>query len=125
MSANPHPYTRPGRTVHEMRSRLVPTLVLVLALALGACAATPGGPTTSASSVIEVPVAPDSEAPDPTVVDSSMTSEATEEDVPASTTPPVPDGPPAPDFTLALADGRSFTLSEEAKPVFMIFWAEW
>lgn len=32
---------------------------------------------------------------------------------------------PAPDFTLALADGSSFTLSEEAKPVFMVFWAEW
>lgn len=39
--------------------------------------------------------------------------------------PPVPDGPAAPDFTLALGDGRSFTLSEESKPVFMIFWAEW
>jgi hypothetical protein len=36
-----------------------------------------------------------------------------------------PEGPAAPDFTIALGDGGSFTLSEEAKPVYMIFWAEW
>jgi hypothetical protein len=40
---------------------------------------------------------------------------------------PPPEGPPAPDFTLALGEGGSdtFTLSQESKPVFMIFWAEW
>ena len=36
-----------------------------------------------------------------------------------------PDGPPAPDFTMALADGGTFTLSEQAMPVYMIFWADW
>lgn len=36
-----------------------------------------------------------------------------------------PEGPDAPDFTMALADGDTFTLSEEAKPVYMIFWADW
>ena len=36
-----------------------------------------------------------------------------------------PEGPDAPDFTMALGDGGSFTLSEEAKPVYMIFWADW
>ena len=40
-------------------------------------------------------------------------------------TPPTVDGPPAPDFTLALADGTDFVLSEEQKPVYMVFWAEW
>lgn len=61
---------------------------------------------------------------------------------PASTTPASPDvlppasgvtatvpgeteGPVAPDFTLALGDGGVFTLSEGAKPVYMVFWAEW
>ncbi|VAW08925.1 hypothetical protein MNBD_ACTINO02-2487 [hydrothermal vent metagenome] len=29
------------------------------------------------------------------------------------------------DFTLALADGTSYTLSEADKPAFVIFWAEW
>lgn len=31
----------------------------------------------------------------------------------------------APDFTLALGNGGTFTLSEESRPVFMVFWAEW
>jgi len=38
---------------------------------------------------------------------------------------PRPEGPPAPDFTMALASGETFTLSNEQKPVYMIFWAEW
>jgi len=44
----------------------------------------------------------------------------------ASAPPKVVDGPPAPNFTLALADNRGdFVLSDEQKPVFMVFWAEW
>lgn len=35
------------------------------------------------------------------------------------------DGPPAPDFTLALGNGGEFTLSAEQKPVYLVFWAEW
>ena len=31
----------------------------------------------------------------------------------------------APDFTLELGEGGSYTLSEGAKPVYMVFWAEW
>ena len=31
----------------------------------------------------------------------------------------------APDFTLALGDGGTFVLSEEARPVYLVFWAEW
>lgn len=31
----------------------------------------------------------------------------------------------APDFTLALGAGGAFTLSEQTKPVLIIFWAEW
>lgn len=48
---------------------------------------------------------------------------------------PAPEGPttqqaadevtPAPDFSLELGDGGTFTLSEETRPVFMVFWAEW
>jgi hypothetical protein len=38
---------------------------------------------------------------------------------------PPPEGPAAPDFIMALGDGGSFTLSEQAKPVYMIFWADW
>jgi len=35
------------------------------------------------------------------------------------------DGPAAPDFSLVLNDGSTFTLSEGSKPVYMVFWAEW
>lgn len=31
----------------------------------------------------------------------------------------------APDFVLALVDGGLFRLSDEQRPVYMIFWAEW
>ncbi|MCI0677495.1 MAG: TlpA family protein disulfide reductase [Actinobacteria bacterium] len=31
----------------------------------------------------------------------------------------------APDFTLDLNEGGSYTLSETDKPVFLVFWAEW
>lgn len=36
-----------------------------------------------------------------------------------------PEGEPAPDFSLALGEGGTFTLSEETRPVFLLFWAEW
>ncbi|MDA2979280.1 MAG: hypothetical protein O3B42_05905 [Actinomycetota bacterium] len=38
---------------------------------------------------------------------------------------PPPEGPSAPDFTLDLQPEGSFTLSAAAKPVYMVFWAEW
>ncbi len=31
----------------------------------------------------------------------------------------------APQFTLDLGDGGTFSLEEETRPVFMVFWAEW
>ncbi len=36
-----------------------------------------------------------------------------------------PEGPAAPDFTLALEPSGEFVLSQEVKPVYMVFWAEW
>jgi thiol-disulfide isomerase/thioredoxin len=42
-----------------------------------------------------------------------------------STTAPEPDPDLAPDFTLELADGGSFTLYQSERPVYVIFWAEW
>jgi len=35
------------------------------------------------------------------------------------------DAPPAKDFTLALEPSGEFVLSQEVKPVYMVFWAEW
>ena len=31
----------------------------------------------------------------------------------------------APDFALGLGDGGTFVLSEEVRPVYLVFWAEW
>lgn len=31
----------------------------------------------------------------------------------------------APDFSLQLGNGETFTLSEENRPVYLLFWAEW
>lgn len=33
--------------------------------------------------------------------------------------------PAAPDFTLELGEGGTYTLYEGAKPVYLVFWAEW
>ena len=38
---------------------------------------------------------------------------------------PDPNREIAPDFSLGLSDGSTFVLSEETRPVFMVFWAEW
>ena len=44
---------------------------------------------------------------------------------PSVPAPSDPGRPAAPDFSLELGDGSTFTLSEGAKPVYMVFWAEW
>ncbi|MCZ7532880.1 MAG: hypothetical protein M5U23_05685 [Acidimicrobiia bacterium] len=38
---------------------------------------------------------------------------------------PPPEGPLAPDFTLRMISGGSFTMSQAVKPVYIAFWAEW
>ncbi len=90
---------------------LVATLVIVAA----ACAGGTAGDTPSSTSIASSP-ATSTTAPTP-----SSTSSTTVSDGDA----PAPDGPTAPDFTLALADGGTFVLSQEPKPVYLIFWAEW
>ncbi len=54
---------------------------------------------------------------------------ATESAPDTTTAPAVPattsDRPLAPDFTLELGEGGTYTLSEGEKPVYLVFWAEW
>lgn len=63
--------------------------------------------------------------PEPTTSDRAPTT------VVETTATVIPDNQPssdrqaAPDFTLQLGDGGSYTLSEGAKPVYLVFWAEW
>lgn len=101
-----------------MRRNLV-VLAMVMALVGAACA---GASSADAPSTGETRV---------TAGSSTSTSPSTTGDETPPTTDEVPaarpEGPLAPDFTLDLgADGaETFVLSEEAKPVYMIFWAEW
>lgn len=43
----------------------------------------------------------------------------------ATTSVGADDRPVAPDFTLTLEPEGEFVLSEAAKPVYLVFWAEW
>jgi hypothetical protein len=43
----------------------------------------------------------------------------------APSTTALSEAPTAPDFTLELGAGGTFTLSQETRPVFLVFWAEW
>jgi hypothetical protein len=105
--------------------RVILTLSVLLVLSVSGCAtstdpARPDGTTTSPSTTQSSP--PDSQAPSAGEPADTTTTTATVE-VPEER----PEGPAAPDFTLALgADGATtFVLSQEVKPVFMVFWAEW
>jgi hypothetical protein len=83
-----------------MRRRIAP-FGLVLALLGYACGEGAADETTS---------------PTTTVATTTTTTEPT-------TT--ISGRPIAPDFTLELGDGGSYTLSEGARPVYLVFWAEW
>ncbi len=107
-----------------MTARLAGLLGVLLVVAACAAPATQDAavPTTVAQT------SPGTEAPLVTegpAATESPAAPATTGPLPTAPPVPVPDGPPAPDFTLAMGDGTSFTLSEEARPVFMVFWAEW
>ena len=58
-----------------------------------------------------------------TTGDNSQTTLGTEAPDDATTT--TSDRPLAPEFTLELGGGGTYTLSEGSKPVYMVFWAEW
>lgn len=103
--------------------RLIAALALVTAACGGAAApATDAGttppPATAEGSVTDTagPASPTTDAPQAAEQQPEPTAE---------TSRPRPEGPDAPDFTLALGEGGEFTLSAEQKPVYLVFWAEW
>lgn len=99
-----------------MRRQLLPLLPLVFLVA--ACSQPAGEPTTTAPRDDAVST---STAPGPLTTESG---EDTSTSAPGATTT-TSDRPMAPDFTLELGDGGTYTLSEGAKPVYLVFWAEW
>ncbi len=90
----------------------MPLRLLSIAIFLAACSGT--GAVTST-------------LPDGSTTNPSQTSPTTSGPGVETTTsvPIVIDPTLAPDFTLELGDGGSFTLSETNRPVYLIFWAEW
>ncbi len=113
-------------------------LAVAAVLALSACAADGGTEDSAGAEPTATTAAPGTSQTSPSTTaapDTSQTSPSTSEapegdESPTSTTAtsqPAPqvEGPAAPDFTLTLADGSTFTLSEEQKPVYLVFWAEW
>jgi len=106
-----------------MRFRLLIALFAVLAASCGGAA----DPVTS-SAPTEAPVSTDgagtvagsSEAPVST--SGGQTTQAPTGDAPDR---PATDGPAAPAINAILSDGASFSLADEANPVYLVFWAEW
>lgn len=86
-------------------------LVSLLAIVVVACAPAGSGATTTES---REPTTTAGEGP----AGQTTTSQA-------ETTETTSGRPAAPDFTLELGDGGSYTLSEGVKPVYLVFWAEW
>ena len=103
-------------------------LLVVIGLILAAC----GGDAEPNASTTSSPQPQTTETTSPSASDTTSTT--TGEEPPSETAAPADsteasgpsfDGPAAPDFELLLADGSTFRLSDEEKPVYMVFWAEW
>lgn len=100
---------------NTMRRATLSALILLAACggAPAATTVTTAAPATTAAVTTTAPTAPTSSA-------------TTVAPVATTTVPRIrPDGRDAPDFTLALGEGGTFTLSEDHRPVFLLFWAEW
>ena len=122
-----YPFGPASPNLTYMRQQRLFTLLTGLALVLAACG---GGAADTATPVDSASTVPNSDASAATTVPSTEpgTPPATEptEETPATERPaPDPSREIAPDFSLPLGDGSTFVLSEEARPVFMVFWAEW
>lgn len=107
------------------------TLAAVFALVVAACgggdadSALPadGSETTQASQAATTP----NVAVEPTQPTTTPATAGSDDPEPQAQERPAPDPNRelAPDFSLALGSGATFVLSEETRPVFMVFWAEW
>lgn len=113
----------------SMRSPRIVPLLIGFALVVAACG---GGAADTATSVERPSASGGSNAATTSAVPSTepgtppATEQTGETTQPAAERPaPDPNREIAPDFDLLLSDGSTFVLSEETRPVFMVFWAEW
>lgn len=95
-------------------------VLFTVAVLAAACSSAPAGTDESADQTTSSAAG---QADTTTVPNSSDTGAGSTGST--EVTAPKPEGPVAPNFTLALASGNDFVLADAAKPVYMVFWAEW
>ncbi|MBK5268906.1 MAG: hypothetical protein JJE47_15920 [Acidimicrobiia bacterium] len=101
-------------------------LLVVFGLVLGACGTDVSvGLGTTATSIPGAAGAPTTSAVTRPITETTSGVTGDTAVSPAERAPSGVEGPVAPDFSLVLADGSTFTLSEGSRPVYMVFWAEW
>jgi ABC-type enterochelin transport system substrate-binding protein len=104
--------------------RRLTLLIAVFAFALTACASSgEGDPVTSPPAGNDATTSVAESSADSTIAtDDDGTTTTT---APPETTATTSGRPLAPDFTLDLGEGGTYTLSEGERPVYLVFWAEW
>ena len=102
-------------------------ILAAFALLVAACSSPAGDDGSSALAADDVAGSTaSSSVPEQPSTDSSVPISSSPDTVTSfPETKPPPEGPTARDFTLALEPSGEFVLSDEVKPVYMIFWAEW
>ncbi len=113
----------------DMRSHRIVSLLAGFALVVAACG---GGATDVATPSDSSQPGSAGDATPTTAVavtepSATPATEPNDDSAPPAAERPAPDPNReiAPDFSLLLSDGSTFVLSEETRPVFMVFWAEW
>jgi len=105
------------------------TLVLAVLTVASACSSVQDASQATASSGAIVSATTVDDAAANTAGETSDTPAAPDTTVATDTTvegvAEAPAGREAPDFTMTLVGAAPFTLSEQTKPVYMIFWADW
>jgi hypothetical protein len=102
-------------------------VLAVLAMVAAACSSSSveGTPETSTADAVAPPETVETATEEPSAGSSVPPSSPPETATSASESNSPSERPPARDFNLALEPSGEFVLSQEVKPVFMIFWAEW
>jgi hypothetical protein len=106
-----------------MRKLFLPVVLALVAAACGGNAEPTSSPATTTESAT-AETAPSTTIPTSTEVGGEAPGDAAAGDTTEAGGSSF-DGPSAPDFELLLNDGSTFRLSDEEKPVYMVFWAEW
>lgn len=95
--------------------------IWIASLYLGLAACSQGTTTDDQTTSTEVVAAVDN----PTTSTIAITTSSAAGETTVAPAPTDPGRPVAPDFTLELGNGGTYSLSEGVRPVYLVFWAEW